>query len=264
MQSQEDVSAQSNSAATMQMLWAMLVVSGLLTVTQLTCGFIGNSLSLVGDGALMAMDAISYAVGLYVEKRKCSGARDNIAADQIGAAVSIALLFLTTCWLLFDVVDRLFLDVDGSGDPTEDVSAELMVTFTAVNLVADGIVLLAVWRCGLGALLGGEGGNMNFLSALAHLAADALRGVAVLLCGILAMTRVVNPLEADAYCSLFVCVFVLSATLSLSRALLKRITPTAYETFDAEDNLAEPTPMETNSGGASPGPSVFGVPDNPQ
>lgn len=33
-----------------------------------------NSLSLLGDGALMAMDGVSYAVSLYAEKRKSSAA----------------------------------------------------------------------------------------------------------------------------------------------------------------------------------------------
>ena len=43
-------------------LWLMFGVNSLLTGTQIFCGLLANSLSLLGDGALMAMDGVSYAV----------------------------------------------------------------------------------------------------------------------------------------------------------------------------------------------------------
>merc|ERR1712125_105906 len=106
-----------------------------------------------------------------------------------------------------------------------------MVAFTAINLIADFGIIVACWKCGGGALLG-EGDNMNFYGALAHLAADIVRGIAVLICGILAVVGVADPLKTDAYCSLFVCLFVLSATASLLRVLAQKVVPTAYEYVD--------------------------------
>merc|ERR1719266_1153712 len=73
---------------------------------------------------------------------------------------------------------------------------------------------------------------MNLFSALAHLAADGVRGVAVLLAGILAVTGVVDAAKADAYCSLFVCVFVLLAAGSLLRVLIRSSAPQVYEEFE--------------------------------
>lgn len=243
----------------------------MLTVAQLACGFVANSLSLLGDGALMGMDGVCYAVSIYAERRKAD-ARDAERADRLGALFSTVMLAVTSCWVLFDVADRLLGDMGreepGQGAPQPDgkeVKGSLMVVFTAVNLVGDALVALACWRFGAADLLegiaegspaartpGGEaeevarsstsgaGNNMNIFGALAHLAADGVRGIAVLVCGILAVAGLVDPAKADAYCSLFVCAFVLAAAVSLLRVLLRKVVPTAYEHVEGpEDADAE-------------------------
>merc|ERR1712113_90197 len=103
----------------------------------------------------------------------------------------------------------------------------------------------------------------NLCGALAHLAADGVRGVAVLICGILAVAGVVDAAKADAYCSLFVCVFVLFATASLLRVVIRKSAPVAYESYEhvdldsvglqaARQKGPQPTTLGTpvNSGGA--------------
>ncbi|CAJ1387141.1 unnamed protein product [Effrenium voratum] len=76
-------------------LWLMLGVNSLLTGMQIICGFIANSLALLGDGALMAMDGVSYAVSLYAERQK-SSAEDAKRLDRIAAFFSAAMLAATT------------------------------------------------------------------------------------------------------------------------------------------------------------------------
>jgi cation diffusion facilitator family transporter len=214
----------------------MFSVNCVLTVAQLVFGYVANSLSLMGDGALMAIDVVCYAVGLWVERQKGSAAAaaNKAKADRLGAFFSIILLGATTTWMLFDAVDRLLgeedVDIRGVGRQQPKVSGELMVIFTTINLLADIGIIVACLRCGGGSLLGGSD-NMNLYGALAHLGADIVRGIAVLICGILAVLHIADPLQADAYCSLFVCLFILSATASILRMLLKRSNPSAYATF---------------------------------
>lgn len=232
----------------------MLSVNVVLTGAQLWSGMVANSLSLIGDGALMAIDVVSYGVNLYVELRKVAAGPgkdvtgDRSRIDRLGAGASAAMLAVTTCWLLFDAADRLLADPEEPGAVPE-VNGSIIIAFTTVNLVADAGLGLVFWRCGATALLGradgegaspaaregeGPGDDMNLCSALAHLAADAVRGVAVLTCGVLAVAGVVDAARADAVTSLFVCVFVLAATCSLFRVLIRRSVPTAYEEFDAD------------------------------
>merc|ERR1712232_26279 len=195
-----------------------------------------------------------YAVGLWVERQKGNAAAEanKAKADRLGALFSVLLLAVTTTWMLFDAVDRLLGDadsveeVDVHGTSRPKVSGELMVAFTAINLVADFGIIVACWKCGGGALLG-EGENMNLYGALMHLAADIVRGVAVLICGILAVLGVADPLKADAYCSLFVCLFILSATATLVRMLLKRSNPSAYVNFREEEEAWGNVEMEASA-----------------
>jgi len=257
-------------------LWLMLTITCTLTVAQVFCGFVANSLSLVGDGALMAVDGVCYAVGLYSESQKVDAHQAEIA-DRRGALFSSVMLAVTTCWVLIDVVDRLVGDdsneAAGGGEPAQ-VNTDIMIGFTAVNLIADVLVVLACWQFGALSILDGGStsdkghgqalenspgaqeanacdetnrswdpmakadGNMNIFGAFAHLAADGVRGVAVLICGLLAASGAVDPITADAYCSLFVCVFVLAATVSLLRAVLHKSVSVAYEVMDEQFDSA--------------------------
>jgi len=302
-------------------LWLMLAVNSSLTVVQLTCGALANSLSLIGDGALMGIDSVCYAVGIYAERLKVD-TRAATKADRRGALFSIVMLALTTAWVFFDVVDRLTNDDDDEettltprkkgasrvGSVTEvdggQVNAMFMLIFTVINLLADACVAFACWKFGLVALVadpddapatksgsnepkrrpssfeadhevsrGKEGSeNWNIFGAFAHLAADGVRGIAVLCAGSLAVAGVVDAAKADAYCSLFVCLFVLAAAASLLRTVLRRSNPTAYEHMDEDEvgrggSIVGASPSEEITGGvASPSlrdpfqttPQVFG------
>lgn len=249
-----------------------------MTVAQLWSGIVANSLALIGDGSLMAIDAVSYGVNLYVERqKKAAGPGAEVAGnrsriDRFGAGASAVMLAATTCWVLFAALDRILADPEEPG-AVPQVNGSVMIVFTAVNLAADVGLGLVFWRCGAAALLAGQGDgkssrvdaeggdgdgdDMNLCSALAHLAADAVRGVAVLLCGIFAVAGVVDATRADAVTSLFVSVFVLAATFSLLRVLIRRSVPTAYEEFDVDATEGIPPskvglPQRKRDGGSSP------------
>ncbi|CAL1141297.1 unnamed protein product, partial [Cladocopium goreaui] len=268
-------------------LWLMFGVNSILTGLQIFFGLLANSLSLLGDGALMAMDGASYAVSLYAEKRK-SSAEDATRLDKRAAFFSAAMLAATTAWVLFDVIERLLgeereaaievfvsrsflLDlqqqVNGMSQLHDiEVNSDIMIIFTAVNLAADLMVAFCAWNCGASQVLEEEDtSNLNLFGALAHLGADMVRGLAVLLAGILAEANVVDAAKADAYCSLFVCIFVLMATASLLKTVLQKSNPLAYAHVEIADEAhsvhgqATATCLGKSSEG-SPGSPVSPVP----
>eukprot|EP00913_Durusdinium_trenchii_P033084 g30974.t1 len=168
----------------------------------------------------MAMDGVSYAVSLYAEKRKSSAedrggsvdlaffsgectalAEDAMRLDRRAAFFSAVMLAATTAWVLFDVVERLLGEeresVNGMSQLHDiEVNSDIMIVFTALNLVADVMVALCAWHCSASELVGEEASNMNLFGALAHLGADMVRGLAVLLAGILAEAKVVEAAKA--------------------------------------------------------------------
>jgi len=251
----------------------MFGVNSLLTGTQIFCGVLANSLSLLGDGALMAMDGVSYAVSLYAEKRKAS-AQDAKRLDRAAAFFSAAMLAATTVWVFFDVIERLTgqeresaLQVTGLGSQLHDikVNSDIMIGFTSLNLAADFVVVLCTWSCGASKLLEDQeeeaSANLNLFGALAHLGADVVRGFAVLLAGILAEVGLVQASMADAYCSLFVCIFVLAATASLLKTLLRRSNPLAYVQMEGEGEAgtAGTHPGQEPAAEASLTPTILGA-----
>lgn len=74
---------------------------------------------------------------------------------------------------------------------------------------------------------------------MVHLAADGVRGLAVIVAGIFAVVGVVEAATADTYCSLFVCVFVLVAACSLLQVVLRKTVPLAYQHFDEPSSPRE-------------------------
>lgn len=263
-----------------RLLWIMLSVNSVLTVVQLTFGVVANSLSLLGDGALMGMDSVCYAVAIYAERHKVDAAQSK-RVDRLGALFSTVMLACTTAWVLFDAVDRLVGD-SSSEDPgvpqlSVEVNGSLMIAFTVFNLAVDFMVVLVAWHLGAAMFLEGPGdstgankdretntdanpedassANLNIFGALAHLAADGVRGVAVLITGIIAVTGLVDAAKADAYCSLFVCLFVLAAAFSLLRVLLRHGTPVAYQDLQAEEQKGQ----ATQAAGGQIHPTTFGA-----
>lgn len=245
----------------------MLGVNSFLTLIELFFGVVANSLSLFGDGALMGVDSMCYGVAIYAERQKASAGQAE-RADRLGALFSVIMLGATTVLVLFDAVDRLVGDADSEepGAQPEDVvevNGSMMIGFQLFNLVADLIVVIIAWRCGAASLLGAQSGtegdqnsdNMNILGAFAHMAADFVRGVAVMSCGILAVTGLVDAARADAYCSLFVCFFVLAATFSMLRMLFRRAIPMAYVEVDELKRQSEQAGAEvppTTIGSSAP------------
>ncbi|CAE8587162.1 unnamed protein product [Polarella glacialis] len=87
----------------------------------------------------------------------------------------------------------------------------------------------------------------------------------VLLCGILAQVGLVEAAKADAYCSLFVCVFVLSATASLLKTLIKRSNPLAYATIEEEGSagakeLSQQAGCSASEAVVAPSATCLGLP----
>lgn len=99
-------------AARCRTLRILIVVCSVLTVIQLLSGWAGNSLSLVGDAAMMGVDVVGYIVALIAEKTKTPKKKKR--ADRYGAAISFLLLASATFFVLFTAMDRIMDDEDAA------------------------------------------------------------------------------------------------------------------------------------------------------
>ena len=120
-----------------------------------------------------------------------------------------------------------------------EVSGEAMFWFTMLNLVAD-LVLLKLFQQAVEnpeQALDPEAPNvnLNMSAALAHLLADLLRALAVLISGLLIWMGDWDSVKTDAWCSFFVSLFIILGTLQVGKRLCFEPKDAArYASFDDE------------------------------
>lgn len=112
-----------------------------------------------------------------------------------------------------------------------------MFWFTMLNLAAD-LVLLRLFQESIDRpedLDPEKGENLNMSAALAHLLADLLRAVAVLVSGLLIWIWRWNSALTDAWCSFFVSLFIIVGTLQIGKRLCwESKDARRYAAFDDE------------------------------
>eukprot|EP00039_Didymoeca_costata_P033191 m.41166 g.41166 ORF g.41166 m.41166 type:complete len:271 (+) comp9740_c0_seq2:135-947(+) len=203
-------------------------------LAEIVAAFVSHSESLLGDAATMVIDGITYAINLWAETAK-KGKSDvqKLKIDTIAPAVSTVALIGVTIYVMRDAIERL---KNENGDD-QDVNVTVMWIFAAVNLVLDfgNIIMFFMkkvdgrWKldCSSCRTCGKDEDapdNLNMLSALAHVAADTLRSVAVLFAGLFAqISPADDDNQADAIGAVIVSVAIVGSIFPLTYAVFKNV-----------------------------------------
>lgn len=128
----------------------VFVVSSTFALAQLLGSYFANSLSMYGDTLTMGLDAMTYALNIYAEKRKIASRNDASLEtaeaelerlDTTVAVVSLLTLVGVTIYIIADAIARL-----KSEDSVNPVSAKIMLGFTSANLVMNFLTCSAFLR----------------------------------------------------------------------------------------------------------------------
>jgi len=193
-------------------LMRTLFFTATLTLLQFFCGWVANSLSVLSDAMLMTVDTMTYAINIWVEKKKAKGSKVDVdKADRLGGSISLAVLSGTTLLIMIDSITRLINPKD-----TPKVNGELMFFFTILNLVADGILIWTFSKSGA------QSESINMKSAMLHLIADVGRSLGVLFAGLWIWLKGTRGVITDSICSIILSLFILIAAVQLGSSLVKR------------------------------------------
>eukprot|EP00040_Diaphanoeca_grandis_P004536 m.29223 g.29223 ORF g.29223 m.29223 type:complete len:271 (-) comp16059_c0_seq1:114-926(-) len=220
-----------------KLLWIAMVSFSLFAIAELIASILSNSEALLGDALTMMVDGVSYGVNLWADKAKIDKSdSERLKIDLIAPAASITALLAVTVYVTVEAVTEINL----SKDAEPDVDATVMWSFASVNLVLDflnlGLFLVKKTDAGkyylsCSALRCFKPGNardttketdLNMLSALAHVAADTLRSVAVLIAGIAADENYIDSSRADAIGGIIVSVAIVLSILPIVKEMITR------------------------------------------
>eukprot|EP00588_Corethron_pennatum_P021458 CAMPEP_0194317212 /NCGR_PEP_ID=MMETSP0171-20130528/13956_1 /TAXON_ID=218684 /ORGANISM="Corethron pennatum, Strain L29A3" /LENGTH=305 /DNA_ID=CAMNT_0039073717 /DNA_START=150 /DNA_END=1067 /DNA_ORIENTATION=+ len=123
---------------------------------------IAHSAAMLADCAAMFVDAATYGLNLWAERKKavCAPVDGAAQIDPIGRRRSLLLLELVpplfsvttllvvTALVSEEALGTLFPDAFGGGDPEEDPDALIMLLFSVANLVLDFINVFFFARAG--------------------------------------------------------------------------------------------------------------------
>lgn len=216
----------------------------LFVVFEVIAGLQAQSLSLIGDAASMAVDAMTYLANfLAVRAMRIRGTRGGGALsttevliyEVLPPSISMTVLLGVTVFILSDAVETLTDGDAERGSTEEEVSRGMtMLIFGGINLAVDVVnVVFFIKRehqssAGGGSALsvlclGGEpvdgSGELNMASAWTHVFADTLRSVTVMISGTVAVMGAASADRADAVGALVVSAMVLVVVGPVSREL---------------------------------------------
>jgi cobalt-zinc-cadmium efflux system protein len=210
-------------------LVAVMTLSALIAVGEVTGGLLSGSLVLIADAAHMAADAAGIGLSLlaaYVAGRPPTARRTfGYARAEILAAMANAVLLLgLTAFIITEAVRRLVSPPPlGSG---------LLIVFGVIALVANVVSLLLLRR--------GQSESLNVRSAFLEVASDAMGAAAVIVTGVVVATT--GFTRADPIASLAVAVLILPRTWRLLREavdVLLEASPRDMDLSEVRRHMAE-------------------------
>jgi cobalt-zinc-cadmium efflux system protein len=194
-------------------------------------GVLSGSLALLSDAGHMfthifALGISALAIRLATAKPCHHRTFGLLRAEVLAAYTNAIFLFGVTLYIIYESVVRLF-------NPVEILTAEMLVV-AAVGLVVNiGSIML----------LHGHGGNISIRSAVAHMMADALSSVAIVV-GAVIMAKT-GWQWIDPVLSIGIAVVILSWAWSLFRdtvRILMEVAPAHVNTHDVEAFVAQAFP----------------------
>lgn len=195
-----------------QVLLVTLVTNAIFTVSQFVGSVLSNSLALYGDSLDMAIDTITYALNLWVERVRDSGInhRRALYLEVVVSLISGLSLTGATVFLFIEAVRRL----EAPEDDTEEEPIYVLV-FSGINLLIDFVQIFFFVREFIKHLRhrkrDATAFNVNLASAAAHVLADTIRTLSELCSAFLSVKGGLDPVLTDAWAS-----FVVNAVVLVS------------------------------------------------
>jgi cobalt-zinc-cadmium efflux system protein len=156
-----------------RLVWS-LVLNLLLTIFEVVAGAFAGSLALVADAIHNLSDCGSFVIALIarrigrrpIDDRRTFGYR---RAEIIGALINLTILVITSLYLIYEAIERLFTQ--------RPINGWIVVVAAGVALVINmstAALLYALSR-----------GNMNVRAAYLHNLGDSLSSLGVIVAGVL-------------------------------------------------------------------------------
>jgi Co/Zn/Cd efflux system component len=227
-----------------------------ITTVQIIFAVSISSIALLADGLQMAIDTLTFLVGLYAESKRLDPKRGK-AIELMAVIFSLVALFSVSSYVVLESVTAL----KELGD--EEVDMRVVLTFACIGLLFDAIeVSLFVSNLSheheheheqvsgnssldKSFLLDSEGssversnvsdGKLNMRAAFLHVGGDTLRSTSTLVTSLAVIIGGFNSREADAYCALIICVTLFVGGLCLCPTIIDRYVE-LKEASSANDN----------------------------
>jgi cobalt-zinc-cadmium efflux system protein len=162
-----------DSMSDRRLVWS-LVLNLLLTIFEVAAGAFAGSLALMADAIHNLSDCGSFVIALIarrigrrpIDDRRTFGYR---RAEIIGALINLTILVITSVYLIYEAIERLFAQ--------HPINGWVVVVAAGVALVvnvATAALLYALSR-----------GNMNIRAAYLHNLGDSLSSLGVIISGVL-------------------------------------------------------------------------------
>ena len=203
-----------------------LVVSLVILALEVVGGLASNSLALLSDAGHVLTDACAIALSWFasVQAERPPNARQTYGFHRAGilaALANAATLIAISIFIAVEAVHRLL-------DP-EPVATGVMLAIAVVGLVAN---LAVAWY-----LRPRGATNLNLRAALAHVQADALGSVAVIV-GAVAI-GLGGPLQIDPLLSVAIGVVIVVGGWSIARETLEILMESAPRGLDVDQVVAD-------------------------
>lgn len=200
-------------------LTAVLCLTAAFMVAEVAGGIISGSLALLADAAHMLSDAVSLALalGALTLARRPPTARMSFGlrrAEILAALVNGAALVAIAIWIFAEAAGRL-------GDPP-DVAGGTTLVIAVIGLGVNLAGAAILWRS--------EGESLNLRAAMAHVIADLLGSVGVIVAAVLILTT--GWLYADPIVSVLIGLLVLASSWRVLREateILLEATPAGLD-----------------------------------
>jgi cobalt-zinc-cadmium efflux system protein len=210
-------------------LTAVLALTMMIAIAEVTGGLITGSLVLLADAAHMAADAAGVGLSLlaaYFAARPATARRTfgYARAEILAAMVNAVLLFAMAAFIFTAAIRRLM-------SPSA-VNSGLLVVFGMIALTANGTSLLLLRR--------GQADSLNVRGAFLEVGSDALGAAAVIVTGI--VIAATGFTRADPIASLAVGFLILPRTWRLLREavdVLLEASPRGIDLAEVRRHMTE-------------------------
>jgi len=210
-------------------LTAVLALTMMIAIAEVTGGLITGSLVLLADAAHMAADAAGVGLSLlaaYFAARPATARRTfgYARAEILAAMVNAVLLFAMAAFIFTAAIRRLM-------SPSA-VNSGLLVVFGVIALTANGTSLLLLRR--------GQAESLNVRGAFLEVGSDALGAAAVIVTGI--VIAATGFTRADPIASLAVGLLILPRTWRLLREavdVLLEASPRSIDLAEVRRHMTE-------------------------